>query len=57
MASHAAVPRRIEQAVSAALRNEELMRQLEESLDAEGRGDNGTSLKELQERRRAAHTA
>jgi predicted nucleotidyltransferase len=43
--------------ITRALANEELARQVEESIEAERRGDTGTLLKELQARRRTARSA
>jgi hypothetical protein len=50
-------PRKPEDVLARARANEELQRQLEESIEAERRGDMGTPLKELQARRRIARTA
>ena len=52
MGTDSAAHRRAKEAVTSALGNEELMRQLDESLEAERRGDLGTSLKDLQAQRR-----
>jgi hypothetical protein len=49
--------RRPEAVIARALANEELARQVEESIEAERRGDTGTPLKELQARRRIARPA
>jgi hypothetical protein len=56
MSMKATPPRSPEDVVAAARNDKELMRQLEESLEAEQRGDFGTPLKELQAQRQAAHT-
>jgi hypothetical protein len=50
-------PRKAGDVIARALANEELMRQVEESIAAECRGDRGTPLKELQARRRTARSA
>ena len=50
-------PRKPEEVIASAFRNEELMRRLAASYEAELRGEMGTPLKELQARRRAARSA
>ena len=50
-------PRTAEAVLARARANEELQRQLEESIEAERRGDMGTPLRELQARRRVARPA
>jgi hypothetical protein len=49
--------RKPEDVIARALANEELARQVEESIEAERHGDKGTPLKELQARRHIARSA
>ena len=50
-------PRKPENVIARALANDELARQVDESIEAERRGDLGTPLRELQARRRIARSA
>jgi hypothetical protein len=50
-------PRRPEDVIASAFRNETLMRQLVASYEAERRGDKGTPLKELQAKGRVERSA
>jgi hypothetical protein len=50
-------PRTAEEVIAAALADDELMRQVRNSLDDLRRGDHGTPLKELQAKHRRARSA
>jgi len=49
-------PRRAEDVIASAFRNQELMRQLVASYEEERRGEMGTPLKELQAKHRIARS-
>jgi len=57
MAQQTAVPRSPEKMVASALQNKELMRQLDESLEAERRGEKDTPFREIQEENRQRRSA